>query len=421
MNVGIVVGRFPVLSESFIIRLLEALDQSDMQLTVYALNGFDAELLKQLSPTLSERIASGGIRLKCLGAATTRGRARKLALFGSMAYAVAVNPLRFLKLRRKGLQIRQALNALIFAKLSAGSKHEIIHCQFMTVAVPVVASRNLIGSGAGCAITSYARGYDVCKDGAVNAEELKLLNSADGLCGISCVSRSLADRVLALGFNHCFIDVIYSGIPTSDFNFCASRSTFEKHIKFVQIGRMVDKKGHDLSLSMLSMMPAACTLDIVGDGPRRLDLQKQAAALGIIDRVRFHGSLSHARSIAIMSECHFMLIPSRTAANGDSEGIPNVVKEAMALGLICIGSDHSGIPEMIVAGDTGFIFKEDDLDSLVQQAAQAIARNADLERMAHNARQLVEKSFDSAKTTEAISTFYSRAIASDRLRRHISG
>jgi len=174
---------------------------------------------------------------------------------------------------------------------------------------------------------------------------------------------------------------------------------------------LVEKKGFDLSLRMLAELDSTSTLDIVGEGPLSLALCEQAESLGVHGRVRFHGSLSHVESLRLISGSSCMLVPSRTAEDGDSEGIPNVIKEAMALGTLCIGSDHSGIPEIIQDRHTGFLFREDDLESFLTTVRHAFSAPDKLSTIVSAARELVCKEFDSDQSLLALGNFYSRAIA----------
>lgn len=416
MNVAIVVNRFPVLSESFIVRLIESLDQPGVGLTIYALEGSNLRLLEELSPHIASRVAQGDIALRAPFDSAAVGKQSWLSWTRTAARVAIKHPWSVLKLVGLGLQIRHALAAVSFRELSNGSRHSVIHAQFFTVGVAVIGSYLTKGTAPPAPVVSYARGYDVCRQGAVRANEISIMRRNPYFAAVCCVSESLATKVLELGFDPSRVRVIYSGVPLAHLPFCAERNFTPEKAKFVQVGRLVDKKGHDLSLRMLAEFHPGATLEIVGDGPLRSELENLCEKLGLRDRVTFHGALSHRQSIRVVSECDFMLAPSRAGKDGDSEGIPNVLKEAMALGVVCIASNHSGIPELVSHGDTGFIFQENDLRSFFETARLAVFGQVDLRQMAVRARNKVMANFDTARSAQELIAFYT-ALATRPLQR----
>lgn len=145
------------------------------------------------------------------------------------------------------------------------------------------------------------------------------------------------------------------------------------------VGRLVEKKGFADLLQALGRLRDAqprLRATIVGDGPLRGDLEAMANSLGIAERVRFAGWLQPAEVAAAMAEADLLAVPSVIAADGDMEGMPLVVLEAMATGLPVVGTRHSGIPEVVLDGVTGRIVPERDPGAL----AAAIASLADPSR-----------------------------------------
>jgi len=140
-------------------------------------------------------------------------------------------------------------------------------------------------------------------------------------------------------------------------------------VRFIGVGRMVEKKGFDDALAAFAEMriapdaPAA-TLTLIGDGPLRGALQRQAAQLGFGDAVRFTGLLPHARVEEMLREAHVFVLPSRTSRSGDMEGIPVALMEAMAQGLPVLATRHSGTPELVEHEVSGLLCAEGDRESL---------------------------------------------------------
>jgi len=114
---------------------------------------------------------------------------------------------------------------------------------------------------------------------------------------------------------------------------------------------------------------------ILGDGPRRDRLAALAAELGLEDRVTLHGRHGQESVRAGLEESHILVAASVTAADGDEEGIPNVLKEAMASGMPVVGTRHAGIPELIEDGVSGLLVPERN-EAALADALQRLARES---------------------------------------------
>ncbi|MER8903944.1 glycosyltransferase [Mesorhizobium sp. M0772] len=163
--------------------------------------------------------------------------------------------------------------------------------------------------------------------------------------------------------------------------------------------RLVEKKGVEFALRALASLNASqpqldWRYDIVGDGPLRMNLEKLAVELGLAGRVTFLGSLPHAEVKRRLRMAHLFLLPSITASDGDMEGIPVALMEAMAAGLIAVSTYHSGIPELIKDGETGLLAPERDISALAGKLAWAGEHPTECERIALAARRKVEDDFN---------------------------
>lgn len=177
----------------------------------------------------------------------------------------------------------------------------------------------------------------------------------------------------------------------------------------LHVGRLVEKKGTAVLLDAFAAVrrkePAA-SLVVIGDGPLRGGLERQSAALGLSGAVRFLGALSSAETGDWMRRAWVLAAPSVTARDGDAEGLPTVIVEAAASALPAVGSDHSGIPEAIDDGRTGFVVPERDAGALADRLLTLLG-SADLRhRMGGAARALAEQRFDSARQTGLLEDHY---------------
>jgi colanic acid/amylovoran biosynthesis glycosyltransferase len=146
---------------------------------------------------------------------------------------------------------------------------------------------------------------------------------------------------------------------------------------------------------MLAQHPEiAFHYDLIGDGPLAPSLRAQIKAAGLSDRVRMHGSLPHATVQKILGESDVFVLPSVTAADGDQEGIPVALMEAMASGMPVVATRHSGIPELVEDGRSGYLVPERDSAAL-RAALVKLARERDTwTSLGRHGRRKIEQEFD---------------------------
>ena len=132
----------------------------------------------------------------------------------------------------------------------------------------------------------------------------------------------------------------------------------------------MEKKGIEYSIRAFAQVAAKhpqARYDIVGDGPLHHDLAKLIAELGLADRIKLHGALAGESVRQLLSEADIFVLASVTAANGDCEGTPVSLLEAQACGVPVISTKHTGIPEIVLDGKTGFLVSERDVQGLAEK------------------------------------------------------
>ena len=142
----------------------------------------------------------------------------------------------------------------------------------------------------------------------------------------------------------------------------------------VQACRLIAKKGLPTTLRAFALFPAehsGARLTVAGEGPLLGELEELAASLGIAASVRFAGFLSQRELGELLGSAHFFLHPSEQGLDGDQEGVPNGLLEAMAYGVPVLATRHGGIPEAVEHGVSGMLVAERDHTAL---AAEMIAR-----------------------------------------------
>ena len=207
----------------------------------------------------------------------------------------------------------------------------------------------------GSDITSYVRrsGQDVYS---------RLFERAELLLPIS---ENWRRRLIELGAPKEKIRILRMGIDGSRFEFQPRRLEPDTAVRAVTVAHLVEKKGIEVALQAVAKA-AAKGLEIeyrvVGDGPQRGPLEKLTDELGIRQRVVFEGWREQDEVADQLRRAHVLLAPSVTSKDGDQEGIPVVLMEAMATGLLVLSTLHSGIPELV---PHPYLVVERDVDALV--------------------------------------------------------
>jgi glycosyltransferase involved in cell wall biosynthesis len=230
------------------------------------------------------------------------------------------------------------------------------------------------------------------------------------------VSEALRAKAIARGFPADRTITHYNGVDLDAFRPAERRP--EPGL-ILHVGRLVEKKGTHLLIRALAEVlqeRREARLVVVGDGPLRPRLEAQAASLGLAGSISFLGSRPAADVAAWMARASLLAAPSLTAGDGDAEGLPTVLAEAAASGLPAIGSRHSGIPEAIVEGGTGFLVAEGAVEPLARHIADLLAAPARRAAMGRAARALAEERFDSVRQGARLEAHYDRIVAAEAAR-----
>ncbi len=185
--------------------------------------------------------------------------------------------------------------------------------------------------------------------------------------------------------------------------------------KIVMVGRLVEKKAPFLSILAFSKVVKAydtATLEILGDGLLMDACQQLCEALGIKDQVTFHGACSHEFVLKSLASARCFIQHSVTAVDGDTEGTPVGVLEAMGLGLPVVSTRHAGIKDIIEEGRTGFLVDEYDWRAMAE-CMLVLARDADLaQHVGELARATVVENWTSEKSCDRLFSIVKNAANS---------
>lgn len=222
---------------------------------------------------------------------------------------------------------------------------------------------------------------------------------------IITVSTFLHDRLLDRGVPEEKIHVIPCGIDTAAWA-PAPPAGLGAPVLFV--GRLVEKKGVEDLLHAMTAVPDAPPLFVAGDGPLRPSLEALAAELGV--RTQFLGVQTSDQVADLMAEAALVAMPSKTARNGDSEGLPVTAIEAASRGRAVVGYRHSGLVDAVASGRTGLLVAEGDVDSLGRGLAQLLADHQLRQRLAAAGPAHVEAHFTRQDTLSRVADVYDSVL-----------
>jgi colanic acid/amylovoran biosynthesis glycosyltransferase len=226
-------------------------------------------------------------------------------------------------------------------------------------------------------------------------------------------SESLGRALVEIGCPPEKIRVQRTGIPIEEIPFQARVWPEDGAWKFVQACRLIEKKGLRTSLRAFAKFAAAhprATFTIAGEGPLRAELEDQARALEIGDKVSFAGFVSQKELRELFYRSHIFLHPSERGADGNQEGVPNSMLEAMASGLPVFATEHGGIPEAIKNGESGILVSEGNGDALVRALLNAVENPRALTTIARNGATSVREKFEQNAQTRKLEDYYFEAM-----------
>ncbi len=226
-------------------------------------------------------------------------------------------------------------------------------------------------------------------------------------------SESLGKALLDLGCPPEKIRVHRTGIPLSDIPFRSRAWPTDGAWHFVQACRLIEKKGLRTSLRAFADFAAKypqSKFTIAGEGPLRDELQRAARELGLAEKVSFPGFVSQRELRDLFYQAHIFLHPSETSPDGNQEGVPNSMLEAMASGLPVFATAHGGIPEAIKNGVNGVLVPERDDTALSRALLAAAERPIALSELAERGASAVSETFELGAQVRKLEDCYFEAL-----------
>jgi len=310
----------------------------------------------------------------------------------------------FRQLRDQPWQISEAELSDLLSVLTE-ARARLLHIYFGHIAVHLLP---LIRAWKNPSIVSF-HGADVMVDMNKPDYRQATLQMLDAVALALVRSESLRRALVDLGCNPEKIEVQRTGIPLEEFPFRERAVPKNGEWRFVQAGRLIEKKGLPVTLRAFEVFVRQyrnATLTIAGEGPLLRELQTLARELKIAESVSFTGFVSQERLREIYYRSHIFLHPSQTGRDGNQEGIPNSMLEAMVTGLPVFATEHGGIPEAIEHGVSGVLVPERDEFALVETLLDAVHDLGFLSRIAQSGAEAVRKNFDLSTQAQRLEEIY---------------
>lgn len=167
-------------------------------------------------------------------------------------------------------------------------------------------------------------------------------------------------------------------------------------VLILSVGRAVEKKGFDVLLKALALLPRDLhwRFEHVGGGELLEDLQEEAQALGIGDRLTWRGALAQSEILDSYRRADIFALACRIGANGDRDGLPNVLVEASSQRLVCVSTNVSGVPELLTDGENGLVVPPEDPRAFAAALEKAIRNPALRKTLGAAAEHKVRTEFD---------------------------
>lgn len=281
-----------------------------------------------------------------------------------------------------------------------------VHAHFATGAATVA---RLAARRAGISYSFTAHARDVFHE-TVDREALR--HKLDDAMSVVTVSEYNARYLRGIS-SRCRVEVVYNGVDLSSIPL---RADWAGPPEILAVGRLVEKKGFALLLDSFALIrdrfPGA-RLQLIGSGPLESALKERARTLGLADSCVFHGAQPLERVAKAMREAAILVVPSIVADDGDREGLPTVLIEAMAHGTPCVATRSVGVGEIVRDGITGVLVERPKPQALAEACGALLSDPERRRRLAVGGRALVESRFDLRKTGAALRRIFSRAVNVD--------
>ena len=397
LRIGYVVKRYPRFSETFIVEEILAHERAGLPLHIFAVRRVnETHFQSTLSHVRSAvtYIPDSTPKAETLWATIGDGHARLPDFPHTLA----------------GVRDEEAgdvYQAILLALQVLEHEIDHLHAHFATVATSVA---RLAAHFAGISYSFTAHAKDIFHaDVQPEAFRAKLHDAAAVITVSDYNVEWLSERygTAALGVRR-----VYNGVDLDAFPYSPSEA---RPRVILAVGRLVEKKGFGALIDACALLQSRGVLfrcTIIGDGPLRDDLASRIDGHALGDQVALIGPRPRVEVVEAIRGAAVFAAPCVIADDGDRDGLPTVLLEAMALGTPCVSTDVTGIPEIVRDGSTGLCVPQNDPAALAAALERLLDDGALRVRLSQAARHMMERDFDVAGNAAALRAMFAQSIES---------
>jgi len=412
MRIAFIINIFPRISQTFVLNQITGLLDLGHDIHIFAFNAQDQKIhndvitynllnrttyLRKPSTNKIERI------VKSIQWIARNGHSYPQSIMHGL------NPLHY---GRKALNLTM-LNDTI--SLIENGPYDVVHSHFanagriMATMIPYIPHKAFI--------TSFY-GHDVTRDSQINKGINKhLIKRGDGFLPLS---RSMGNQLIKLGFPEDRIIRHSIGVQPDKFTFTKRRYSNGRPIHLLTIARLVEKKGVEYALKaaakVLKENKVKISYRIIGDGPLKEKLEALTGELGLSEYVEFIGWKDRNEVIQLLQWADILILPSVTASDGDQEGTPVSLMEAQAMGLPVLSTLHSGIPEIVEHGKSGYLVQERDVEALAERLKHLITHPEEWPHLGKEGRRIIKERHNVSLLNKRLVEIYKQLAYANALR-----
>jgi colanic acid/amylovoran biosynthesis glycosyltransferase len=399
LRVGYVLKRYPRYSETFVVNEILAHEAAGLDIEIFSLRpACDTHFQDAISQVKAPvtYLPVYGVKAADFWSAVEQASELCPGLWDGLREA-------------RGEEAYDVYQALVLAREVCRRGITHLHAHFATVATTVA---RLAACFAGVSYTFTAHAKDIfhesvqCPEGALDLR--RKLADASGVVTVSDFNLEYLQGEFGPAAER--VCRIYNGLDLDHFPFQSPR---ERPPVVLGVGRLVEKKGFaDLidACAILARKGVRFRCRIIGTGDVEDALRAQVEDLGLEGTVALIGPRPQGEVIRELQGASLLAAPCVVGSDGNRDGLPTVLLEAMALGTPSVSTDVTGIPEAIHDGRTGLIVREHDAEALAS-AIERLLSDAELRvALALEARRLIESEFSVHRNAERMRTLFSPAL-----------
>lgn len=391
LRIGYVVKRYPRYSETFIVNEILAHEAVDLKIEIYSLQHTPDEHFQDALAWVK-----APVKYFTVEGLTADDFWRALRESGEVlpAFPAVLSTM-------WDEEVSQIYQAMLIAVEARHKSVCHLHAHFANEATTVT---RLAARFAELPYSFTAHAKDIFHESVRSSIMRQNLADAAAVVTVSEYNLEYLHRIYGADASH--VQRIYNGLDLTLFPF---KSPQDRSPSIIAVGRLIEKKGFaDLidSCALLAGRGLSFRCQIIGEGSLEDDLHAQIERLGLRGHVQLTGPLPRSEVVKRVQDAAVLAAPSVVAGDNNQDGLPTVLLEAMALGTPCISTNVTGIPEVLLDGETGLMVGQHDSPGLAAALERLLTDPVLRIHLSNQARHLIEAEFNIQRTTSQLRAIF---------------